>query len=192
VFKDARFWILTASFTLVVMAEMSVFVHQVAYALDRGVNAIAAASSLGILGIASILGRFFFGWLSDRLRDAKYAASGGFLLMVLGMPILMIADNAATLAVYALIFGFGYGSLAPMMPILLADRFGRHVLGTAYGVLTFFVAGIGGSAGPFLCGQIYDHYGSYDYAWQAATVILLLSTFLVLALKRRRSPAETV
>ena len=185
VFRDPRFWVMAVSFSLVVMVEMSVFVHQVAYAIDKGVDRIAAASSLGVLGIASILGRFFFGWLSDRIRDAKYATSIGFFLMVVGMPILMNAGNAMTLAVYALIFGFGYGCLAPMMPVLLADRFGRKVLGTTYGVLTFFVAGIGGSVGPLLCGYLYDRFGNYDYAWRIGLTILILAALLILALKRR-------
>ena len=184
VFKDSRFWIMALSFSLVVVVEMSVFVHQVAYAIDKGVNRIVAASSLGILGVASILGRFFFGWLSDRIRDAKYAASLGFFIMMLGMPILMNADTATLLSAYALIFGFGYGSLAPLMPVLLADRFGRQVLGTTYGVLTFFVAGIGGSIGPLLCGFIYDFYGTYTYAWRIGLAFLLFSSFLILSLRR--------
>ena len=141
---------------------MAFFVHQVAYAIDLGINKIAAASSLGFVGVSSILGRFFFGWLSDRIKDAKYASCIGFIMMLIGMVILMNADNTAFLFVYALFFGFGYGSIATMMPFLLADRFGRQVLGTTYGVLTFFSAGIGGGAGPLLCGYIYDRYGSYD------------------------------
>jgi MFS family permease len=184
VFSDSRFWIIALSFSLVVVVEMSVFVHQVAYAIDKGVHRIAAASSLGILGVASIFGRFFFGWLSDRIRDAKYAASMGFFAMVLGMPILMIADSAALLAAYALVFGFGYGSVAPLVPVLLADRFGRDVLGATYGVMTFFVAGIGGSLGPLLCGYIYDQYGTYSYAWQIGMAILLFASLLILGLRR--------
>jgi len=190
VFKDSRFWILTLCYGLAIMAQMSVFVHQVAYAIDRDINQIAAASSLGIIGVASIMGRFFFGWFSDRISDAKVASSIGFSLMVLGMIILMRADSAVLLFVYALFFGFGYGSIAPMMPFLLADRFGIQVLGTTYGALTFFAAGIGGGAGPLLCGLIYDRFGSYDYAWQINLAALILITFLILTLKPRNLPQD--
>lgn len=185
VFKDSRFWILALCYSFAVMAQMSVFVHQVAYAIDREINAITAASSLGIIGVASILGRFFFGWLSDRISDAKVASSIGFALMALGMILLMRTDGAALLFAYAFFFGFGYGSIAPMMPFLLADRFGIQVLGTTYGVLTFFVAGIGGAAGPLLCGVIFDRFGSYDYAWLINLAALILITFVVLTLKPR-------
>lgn len=188
IFKDSRFWILAVCYSLAVMAQMSVFVHQVAYAIDRNIDQIAAASSLGFIGVASILGRFFFGWFSDRIKDAKIASSIGFFLMVLGMIVLMKANNAALLFVYSFLFGFGYGSIAPMMPFLLADRFGIQVLGTTYGALTFFVAGIGGGAGPLLCGFIYDRCGSYNFAWQINVAALFLITVLILTLKPRDLP----
>jgi len=68
--------------------------------------------------------------------------------MTSGMYILLNTSTVGTLYAYALVFGFGYGSLAPMMPVLLSDRFGRDVLGSSYGLLTFFTAGVGGSIGP--------------------------------------------
>jgi MFS family permease len=169
------------------MAEMSVMVHQVAYALDRNIDRVAAASSLGVTGMASILGRFFFGWLSDRIRDAKHAAALGFLLMAGGMFLLLKVTSSATLFLYALLFGFGYGSLSVMMPCLLADRFGRHILGSAFGMLVFFVAGIGGSLGPLITGILYDLSGTYTQAWLLDLVLLLLVTFLILALKPKRA-----
>jgi sugar phosphate permease len=187
ILADSRFWILAVCFSLAVMAEMSVMVHQVAYALDRNIDRVAAASSLGVTGMASILGRFFFGWLSDRIRDAKHAAALGFLLMAGGMFLLLKVTSSATLFLYALLFGFGYGSLSVMMPCLLADRFGRHILGSAFGMLVFFVAGIGGSLGPLITGILYDLSGTYTQAWLLDLVLLLLVTFLILALKPKRA-----
>lgn len=186
VLTDSRFWIITACYTLAIMAEMMVFVHQVAFALENNIGKVVAASSLGIIGGASIFGRFFFGWLSDRIKDAKYSAFLGFLVMAAGMFVLWKTTTAKHLFLYGLIFGFGYGSLAPMMPVLLADRFDRHVLGSAYGVLTFFAAGVGGGLGPIIGGIIYDKFGSYVYAWQFNLIILIIVAFLVLALKPRR------
>jgi MFS family permease len=183
VLKDFRFWIITICYTVAIMAEMLAFVHQVPHALDKNIGKVMAASSLGIIGGASIFGRFFFGWLSDRIKDAKYSASLGFFFMAAGMLILWKMTTVEHLLLYGLIFGFGYGSLAPMMPILLADRFDRHVLGSAYGVLTFFAAGVGGGLGPIIGGMIYDKLGSYIYAWQFNLLVLLIVAFFVLTLK---------
>jgi MFS family permease len=182
IFMDLRFWVLVVCYSLAVMTLMAVFVHQVAYALDNNIEKVAAASSLGAVGIGGFCGQFFFGWLTDRLRDVKYSAFLGMVIMAVGMIILLRANTIQRLYFYALIYGFGYGSLAPMMPILVADRFGRHVLGSVYGMLTFFV-GIGGGIGPFIGGLIYDRFGSYAYVWQANVVILSVCSLLILLLK---------
>ena len=125
------------------------------------------------------------GWISDRIRDAKYSACGGFAAMALGIVILMRFPTLYGLYGYALCFGFGYGSIATVMPYLLADRFGSGVLGTAYGMLTFFVVAAG-SMGPLLGGYIYDRTGSYDFAWKLCLVLLSLISVAVITLKGRR------
>lgn len=188
VLRDARFWILVVCYSLALMAEMSAMIHQVAYALDREIDRVAAASSLGLVGMASVAGRFFFGWVSDRLRDAKYASALGFFVMALGMGLLLAADSAMVLFLYALLFGFGYGSQSTMMPYLLADRFGRRILGSAYGMLTFIVSAVG-SLGPILTGYIYDLGGSYGPAWVLNLAFLAAVTFLILALQPRQGDA---
>jgi sugar phosphate permease len=182
ILRDSRFWTLAVCYSLALMAQMSAMVHQVPYALDQNIDRIAAASSVGMIGMASVLGRFFFGWLSDRIRDAKYAAAIGLFFMTAGMIVLLKADTVTLLFSSALLFGFGYGSMAPMIPYLVADRFGRHILGTAYGMLTFFMA-VGGSLGPVMTGYIYDISGSYTSAWRLNIAVLLMVTFLILSLK---------
>lgn len=187
--KNVNFWILTICCMTAGLVSMMAFVHEVAYALSQGIEKVAAASSLGILGIAGACGKFFFGWLSDRVKDAKYAASLGNLVMTLGMYALLKADTVMGLYTFAMMFGFGYGSLAPLMPFLLADRFGRHILGAALGLLVFFVAGIGGGIGPFLGGLIFDVTGSYAYAWQLNIALMAAVSVLILVLKPREKAA---
>ena len=187
VLSDHRFWVIVICFTGAIIVQMMVFVHQVTYAVDSGIGRIAAASSLGAIGVASIFGRFFFGWLSDHISDPKYSALLGYLIMTCGMVVLITVQTAGMLYVYAMILGFGYGSLAPMMPVLVSDRFGREVLGSAYGLLTFFTASIGGIVGPLLGGIIYDTSGSYTSAWCLDIAILILISLGILCLKPRRT-----
>ena len=186
VLSDYRFWVLVICFGGAIMAQAMVFVHQVSYAVDNNIGRIAAASSLGAIGVASIFGRFFFGWFSDHIRDPKYSALLGSLVMASGMFILLNTETAGMLYAYALVYGFGYGSIAPMMPVLLSDRFGRDVLGSAFGLLVFFTAGIGGSLGPVLGGIIYDKTGSYNDAWRLNIILLIFISLLVFTLKPKR------
>jgi len=183
ILTDPRFRILGVCFFLAVTANMSVFVHQVPFALDNHIEKVVAASSLGAIGLAAFCGQFFFGWLSDRLRDVKYAAAIGLSFMAVGMILLLGATTVQRLYVFAIVFGFGYGSLAPMIPVLVVDRFGREAMGSVYGLLTFCI-GIGGAVGPILGGIIFDALGSYTHVWQLNLVMLIVSALLILTLKK--------
>jgi MFS family permease len=191
VLTDARFWLLTICNSLATATLMMTFVHQVAYAVGNHIGRFEAAAALGILGFAGSAGKFFFGWLCDRVADAKYVASLGFFVMAIGMGLLIGANTAAILYLFAVVFGIGYGSMAPLMPYLTADRFGRQVLGSAYGMLIFFVAGFGGSIGPVIGGLIYDRTGSYANAWVLNLILLLLISLLILTLKPAKAIATS-
>jgi len=177
--RDGRFWIISGAFAAAILVEMSVYVHQVGFAISEGIAPMAAASTLGIIGISSIAGRFVFGWLSDRLADPKYSAMAGFGIMAIGIVILTLSHDMAVFYLFATVFGFGYGSLAPMMPLLVADRFGRSVLGTTYGLVTFIAVGIGGALGPVTSGVIVDISGSYRIAWYVDILLLIVAVLLV-------------
>jgi MFS family permease len=190
IFKDSRFWTLAICQGLSVMICMSVFVHQVAYATDNGIDKMAAAASLAAVSMTGFIGQFFFGWLSDRLKDPKYASFLGTIFLLIGMILLINAQSISQLYIYALIYGFGYGSLAPVVPIIAANRFGRHTLGSIYGLLTFFI-GVGGSIGPILGGFIYDHFGSYRYLWIINIIVLCCIAFAILTLKKGKQYTHT-
>jgi MFS family permease len=183
VLNTLQFWILVFCNVCAVMTVMMTFNLQIAYAIHNGINELEAAAALGIIGISGSCGKFFFGWLSDRLGDAKFAASAGFGIMAVGMFILYQAQSVSVLYGYALVYGFGYGSLAPVMPYMISEHFGRKAMGAAYGLLIFFATGLGGSIGPVLGGFIYDKTGSFDLGWLICMVALVIVAVVVLALK---------
>jgi len=183
VVKNPAFWLMAFCFSIGVMTEMMAFIHQVVYAVDINIGKVAAALSLGLIGVGSIFGRFFFGWLCDIFKDPKYSASLGLLLMAAGMLMLLNIHSVVGLYIYSLLFGFGYGSIAPALPALACDRFGRRILGSILGILIFFVTGIGGGMGPLIGGLIYDHFGTYTHAWQFSLIMLLIVSVLMLTIK---------
>jgi len=200
--RNHRYWILALFFGIEAVVFMSAFVHQVAYAVNSGVEKVAAAASLGAIGIAGLCGRFFFGWFSDKIKSARIAAIVGIFIMAAGMFILSKMTTAKGLYLYALVFGFGYGSFAPLMPVLISEQFGRHILGSAYGSMNFFVMGIGGSAygsmnffvmgiggglGPLIGGFIFDAFGTYTYVWLFNMVALIIVSFFMMALRKSES-----
>ena len=187
IFKDSRFWTLAICQGLAVMISMSVFV---AYATDNGIDKMAAAASLAAISMTGFMGQFLFGWITDRIKDPKYGSFIGILFMLAGTILLLNVHSIFQLYIAALIYGFGYGSLAPILPLLVANRFGRHVVGSIYGLLTFFI-GIGGAIGPVLGGFIYDHFGSYRYLWLINIFVLSCIAVAILTLKKGKQYSVT-
>jgi MFS family permease len=108
--------------------------------------------------------------------------------MAAGMVILLQTRTVEMLFLYAVVFGFGYGCLGPLLAILAADRFGRQNMGSIFGLLTFFVAGIGGAVGPIVGGLVYDGTGFYQYAWGLNLVLLVIMAAGIATLKQNRRP----
>lgn len=183
VLKTAQYWIVISCNMCVAMTVMLTFNLQIVYAIHKGINDLEAAAALGLIGVSGSCGKLFFGWFCDRVRDAKYAASSGFIIMAIGTFLLYKAESVMLLYPFALIYGFGYGSLAPVMPYLLSDLFGRQLLGSTYGLLVFFVIGLGGGAGPLLGGYLYDRTGTYDIGWLISMLTLVLMSAAILTLK---------
>lgn len=186
VLKTPAFWIMAFCFSMGIMVEMMAFIHQVVYAVNINIGKVAAASSLGLIGVGSIFGRFFFGWLCDAFKDPKYSASLGLLVMAAGMLMLLNISSITGLYIYSVIFGFGYGSISPALSSLACDRFGRRILGSILGILIFFATGIGGGMGPLIGGLIYDNFGSYTHAWQFNLIMLLIVSILMLTIKPKK------
>lgn len=184
--RDSRFWTIALCHGTAVMTSLLTFVHQVPYAVENGIEKIAAAGSLAAIGFSGLIGQLFFGWISDRIGDPKYSAALGYLFMAAGMAILLKARTVEALFCYAVVFGFGFGCLGPLLPILTVDRFGRRHMGSIFGMLNLFVVGVGGFLGPFIGGIIYDSTGSYRHAWGLNLLLLTLMAIAILTLKRDR------
>jgi MFS family permease len=187
VLKTMQFWLLVFCNGCAVMTVMMAFNCQIDHAINQGVNPLEAAAALGLIGVTGSCGKLFFGWFCDHLQDAKYLAATGFVIMAIGIFFLYKTETVSMLYTFALIYGFGYGSLAPVMPYLISNRFEKHVFGSAYGLLIFFATGIGGGIGPVLGGYIFDKSGSYELGWLISIGILLLAAGIILALKPKAS-----
>ena len=64
--RSWRFWTVSGVFVAGSFATQTLLVHQVAYLVDHGVPALAAAAVVGVVGLASVAGKTGWGVLSDR------------------------------------------------------------------------------------------------------------------------------
>ncbi len=160
--RTLPFWLMVAAFFFGGLCAQTLHVHQVAYLVDHGIAALAAASVVGVVGIASVLGKTGGGWLSDRLeRERVYVA--GVAIMVASVAALFVAGAGASRGlayVYAAMLGIGYSATAALTPAMVSDRFRGPYFGSILGI-GLCGSAAGSALGPWLGGFLFDLTGSY-------------------------------
>ncbi len=139
------------------------------------------------LFLGGLVGKLFFGWLSDIWgRKATWALD---LALMLGGAALL-ATNQRELLIYAVaLFGLGWGGNYTLLQAVAADAFGARSLGRVMGAITVLDAG-GGAIGPWITGLLFDRYGTFVPAFMLMAG--LIGVAIVLALSLRMPPTESV
>jgi MFS family permease len=172
------FWMLTAALALVMLGSTVVFVHQIAFLISRGTNALLAATLAGMLGLASLPARYVFNILSSRISPQKLLTLSVVAQAVGIVVLLLAASSLVWLILYVVIYGSAYGAFSPLRASVMADHFGRR----AYGAITA-LQGVPLAAcaalGPLTAGWLYDMLHHYEPAfWLCASAFLLAATGL--------------
>ncbi len=190
--RTAPFWLILAGFFFGNVCSQTLHVHQVAFLVDHGIAAIVAASVVGVVGLASIVGKIGGGWLSDRMeREIVYVA--GVAIMVASAGALLLVGAAPShwgAYAYAVMLGVGYSVTASLIPAMTSDRFSGPHFGAIVGV-GLFGSALGSAAGPWLAGWLFDLTGSYTlpFGIAAACGAVAAGTGWVLRTLRMRAQA---
>ena len=155
--------------------------HMVSHAIDQGVAGMAAATLLGVSGLASIVGRLGTGLLADRF-GVKQTLITMLLLQALMIPLYLFAHDLGALHALGLAFGVAYGGVMPLYALVTRDYFGEKIMGTAYGVV-FFVSCIGMGLGSYAGGLIHDALGSYQWLFLGSLAVGGMAVVLAVTLR---------
>ena len=159
------------------------FVHLPGYAEESGVDPVAAAALVGVIGAASIAGRLVLGLVAARTGTLP-AYQGCFLAMGSSFLLWTLEGGYALLFAFAVVLGVGYGGFVALGPAVVAERFGTTRLGGLLGVL-YTSAGIGSAVGAPLAGAAVDAFGSYTPVITGCLAIGLAAFLVVLSVGRR-------
>jgi MFS family permease len=167
--RGAPFWLMLAAFFFGNLCSQTLHVHQVAYLVDRGVAAIVAASVVGVVGLASIVGKTGGGWLSDRVeRERVYVAGIAVMLAAVGLLASLGQSPAlGTIYLYGALLGLGYSVTASLIPAMVSDRFSGRNFGAIVG-MGLLGSAVGSAAGPWMAGYLFDQTGDYTLAFALA------------------------
>ena len=176
------FWLIFLAFFGGSTCSQTMHVHQVAFFVDQGIDALIAASVVSVVGFFSIVGKVGGGWLSDKIaRELIFIFSTAILLASVGCLLWMQQFPSLVGAfTFGVLLGIGYSAVAAIMPAIVSDRFSGAYYGTILG-FGLFGSALGSAFGPWMAGALFDRTGSYTLPFLVAGfsgVVALISIFL--------------
>jgi MFS family permease len=178
--RTARFWWLAGGYFCGLFTWYAVQVHQTKYLIETGFGPSEAALALGLVSLVAIPGQIAFGHLSDRIGREWVWTIGNMGFVLSCVLLILLRDTPTKPLLYAMVLAqgtVGY-SLTSVMGAIAAEIFeGRH-FGRIFGS-AMVAAILGGAAGPWLTGALYDATGSYTAAFWIAAVCSSLSALAI-------------
>jgi MFS family permease len=172
VLRTRRFWVLTASLSLLSFSLYSVTLSAVPAALEKGLGLQAAAWLLGLIGAGQVLGRLVYLALphaaASWIAPAVVGAFGSAILAAFAF-----ATEPGWILVTAITAGAVRGALTLVQASAVADRWGARAYGRLNGVLAAPVSALTALA-PGAAAVIATAEGSYQaMAYTMAAVCLV-------------------
>ncbi|WP_352430198.1 MFS transporter [Pyrinomonas sp.] len=141
--------------------------------LSREMASVAQAT----LFITSVGGKFFFGWLSDRMTPTRVMLVCCSLMF--GATLLLLRPTPQTAFLFLIPFGLGYGGTFVLIQLLAVETFGLRDIGRILGTI-IVIETIGGATGTYLTGRLASAAGG-DYTPAFYGVIIAAGGALLMA-----------
>lgn len=192
--RSPTFWLIFFTYLTQLYVTSAINVNTTAFAENIGYTALVAplfmAAAVGI----SVPGRFFYGWLTDRISPHLLMASAGMLLSVSVIALVVFSirlgwTGAVPIWTFGIAQGLGIAGSTVALPILVGRCFGELEFGRIQGlVMAGFAVGVifGGPSAA----RIFDTTGSYELAWLVCIGMGLVSVVLALMIRPSSLHAE--
>ncbi|MCK9275509.1 MAG: MFS transporter [Syntrophales bacterium] len=163
------------------MVLASVVIHIMPHLSASGISRSTSGFIAAAVPLASIIGRFAFGWLGD-VFDKRMVTSVAFCFMAAGMGALNFVSTSWGLGLFFLTFPIGFGGLSVLRGTILRQYYDSSVFGSMMGIMMGFAA-VGGIIGPTLTGWLFDMTGNYRIIWIIFALLLLVAILFILGMK---------
>jgi MFS family permease len=178
------FWLVTAAFLVCGFQTVFVMTHFPAYLVDRGLTPAQGMSALATIGLFNIAGSFCAGSLGARysrkwLLAGIYALRAAAIALFISLPLTLPG-----LYLFAAVLGFTWLGTVPLTNSLVGQIFGVKYLSTLFSI-TWLGHQIGGFAGAWAGGVVFDATGSYLPVWLAAIALSLAAAALCVPIDER-------
>jgi predicted MFS family arabinose efflux permease len=180
--RTPKLWMLLAIYAICGLDDFFVATHVVAFAQDRGLDALFAGNLLALMGLTALLGVLATGVISDRFGPIGTTAAS-FTARVAVFALIAVDQSTLSIAIFALVFGATFLMTAPLTVLFVRDHFGLKHLGALTGLITM-VHQIFGGIGAYGGALIFDRTGSYEAAFVTVGLASALALALTLMLRR--------
>ena len=188
--RTGWFWLATGTFMLGMLGQVGAQSHLFNAVTER-LDAVAAATAVSAMALASLAGRVLGSAVLGRVRLATATALllAFQCLATLGIA---VAPSTGTVVTCTAAFGLTIGNMQVLHPLLVAERFGARSYGRILALSNLGVSG-GMAVGPLLVGTVRSGSGSYPWAMAAAAASAAAGSVLIAVLLRaRRGAVRTV
>jgi sugar phosphate permease len=181
---NATFWILAATFFICGLSTNGlVQTHFISLCADFGMPAVAAASTLAMMGIFDFFGTILSGWLSDRYDNRAllfwYYGLRGLSLLYLPFS----AFSLYGLSLFGAFYGLDWIATVPPTVRLSARAFGKERAGVAFGWI-FAAHQLGAATAAYGAGLSRSILLSYLPAFFAAGAMCLVASAIVWLIRK--------
>ncbi|TCZ54672.1 MFS transporter [Roseicella aquatilis] len=183
--RTPTFWYLCCGFFVCGLHVSFLAIHLPGFVASCHLPAAVGAGAISLIGLFNVAGSLGAGELSSRWKRRELLvliyASRGVVMTVF----LLAEKTTASVLVFSAVMGLLWLSTVPPTVALCARNFGTRWLATIFG-LVFLAHQVGGFAGAWLGGVIFDRTGSYDLMW---VISILAAAFAALVHMPVRDPA---
>ncbi len=179
--RDKSLWLLTGALTVVGLCVSSVVIHEVSYITDRGFSKATAALVLSTHATMASVGRLLWGFIVERVK-VRYAMAAVYILCGTSLVLLVTAEVAALLLVFAVVYGLSIGGYSVTTAVAFANYYGRDHVGSIRGAISPLVTG-SVALGPVLIARGYDIQGTYNSGFLAMVALFIAGGALAIMAK---------
>jgi MFS family permease len=163
---------------------MTISVHIVPLAIDRGISATGAAMILSVMNVAMTVGSIIIGIIADKIGSRRMLVI--CLCLLLGITLFLLPVNSAwILGILVVVMTLGCGGIAVLQGTIVAELFGLRSNGVILGAITFGYT-IGSSSGVFIAGLVFDATGNYQWVLLICTFLSIIALIMAISLNRTR------
>ena len=186
--RSATFWVLLLCMCGMSLGYTWLLSHGFVHLQDLGHSRAAAASAASAFAIFTLVGKFTVGGSGDRI-EPRYLFSIAMALFAVGLLVVMNATTTASLYVYAVLLGIGWGGSLTCLMTLLGNYFGTKAYAGVVGV-TIAVQTTVSAIAPSVAGYLFERYGTYGPTVYTIAVLCFMGSLVLLLAKPPLRPVS--